>query len=177
MKKTLLSLILLLFLISCKEAVKDSSSQNQTFGNSTEYTRLSEDRIDGSRTFELIFTLDKPADCMTIDIESVFVQKSFPIERVPKKTFFIIEKKLNLPQFNLKKNNLYISMGRNFNNDWDLYSPVKICGSKSDPISNLDLSQFRIRFSTFEKTDFYYVITITCESKVMFVEYTPPSKK
>jgi len=177
MKKTSLSLLLILLLIGCKQAVKDTSGQNQTYGNTTENTKLSSEKIDNSRTFEINFTLEKPADCMTIDIESVYLQKSFPVERISKKTYFIIEKKLNLPQLKLKADKSYTPMGRNFNNDWELYSPVKICSSNGDPISNLDLSEYRIRFTTFEKTDFYYIITVTCESKIIFTEFTPPAKK
>jgi len=177
MKKTPLSLMLILLLLGCKEAVKENSDQNQTYGNSTEYTKLSSEKIDGSRTFEVNFTLEKPAGCMTIDIESVYLQKSFPVQKVPEKTFFIVEKKLNLPHLNLKEDKSYTPIGRNFNNDWEQYFPVKICSSKNDPISALDQSVFRIRFTVFEKTDFYYIITIICESRIKFLEYTPPAKK
>lgn len=177
MRRISLFLLFILLLLNCKESVKDNLNQNQTQGNSTEYTKLSSEKIDGSRTFEVNFTLEKPADCMTIDIESVYLQKSFPVQRISKKTFFIVEKKLNLPQLKIKEDKSYTPIGRNFNNDWEIYSPVKICTGKNDPLSKLDVSEYRIRFTTFEKTDFYYVITVTCESKIIFIEYTPAQKK
>lgn len=177
MRRISLFLLFILLLLNCTEAVKDNPNQNQTQGNSTENTNLSSEKIDGSRTFEVDFTLEKPADCMTIDIESVYLQKSFPVQRITKKTFFIVEKKLNLPQLKIKADKSYTPIGRNFNNDWELYSPVKICTGKNDPISKLDVSEYRIRFTIFEKTDFYYVITVTCESKIIFIEYTPAVKK
>jgi hypothetical protein len=176
MRRISLFILFILLLLNCKESVKDNMNQNQTQGNSTEYTKLSSEKIDGSRTFEVSFTLEKPAECMTIDVESVYLQKSFPVQRIAKKTFFIVEKKLNLPQLKIKSDKSYTPIGRNFNNDWELYSPVKICTVKNDPISKLDVSEYRIRFTAFEKTDFYYVITVTCESKVIFIEYTPAVK-
>lgn len=172
MKSNISAIIVILTLlvsVSCKEQVKDTSAPEQVYGNSTEYTKSSADRIDGSPTYEVSFTLDKPAGCMTVEIESAVLQKSFPVERIPKRTFFIVEKKLNLPHLKLKEM-LYTPIGRNFNNEWDLYSPVKICTGTDDPVSRLDASEYRVRFSVFEKSDFYYRLTVTCDSKVTFIE-------
>jgi len=177
MKKYQLLLLTVLLSLNCSKTVKEDINQNQTYGNSTEYTKVSSEKIDKSQTYEITFTLDKPADCMTIDIQSVYLNKSFPMQKVPKRTFFIVEKKLNLPQFKLGADKAYTPMGRNFNNDWELYSPVKICTNKNDPISKLDISEYRIRFTAFEKTGLYYIVNITCESKILFNEYTPPAKK
>jgi hypothetical protein len=157
--------------------VKDDINQNQVYGNTTENTKISAEKIDGAQTYEVSFTLDKPAACMTIDIESAHLQKSFPVQKVPMRTFFYIEKKLNIQQLKTGTAGNYTQLGRNFNNDWELYSPVKICGNKNEPLSTLDTSEYRIRFTAFEKKQLYYIITIICESKIIFTEYIPPVKK
>ncbi len=176
MKKYSFFILLILLSLKCTEAVKDTSSQNQTYGNTTDKTRLSAEKIDGSVTYEISFTLEKPADCISVDIESVYLQKTFPIQKVPKNTLFIVEKKLKLKGLKIKADQEYTPIGRNFNNDWEIYSPVKIC-TGNEPLSALDVSEYRIRFTAFEKAELYYNITITSESKIIFTEYTPAVKK
>ena len=171
-----LILFILLFL-NCTSTVKVNPEQNQTYGNTTGNTKISTEKIEGSPTYEITFTLEKPADCMTIDMESVYLQKTFPVQKVPKNTFFIIEKKLKLPGVKFKNDKNYTPMGRNFNNDWEIYSPVKICSGKNDPLSKLDVSEYRIRFTVIEKTEFYYIVTISSETKIIFSESNTPTKK
>jgi len=177
MKKYLPLLFLILMFLNCKESVKVDTNRNQIYGNTTDKTKISADKIDGSQTYEVSFTLDKPAECMTIDIESAYLQKSFPVQKVPKKTYFIVEKKLNIVQAKSKIPVNFTPLGRNFTNDWELYSPVKICSSKNDPLSTLDLSEYRLRFTAFDKNQLYYIITIICESKVIFTEFKRAEKK
>jgi len=166
-----------LLISGCAEQVKDTADQNQTYGNTTENTKISSEKIDEARTYEVTFTIEKPVDCMTIEIESVYLRKSFPIQKVPQRTFFIVEKKLSLPQFKLKNSSIYSAMGRNFTNEWEIYSPVKMCSNKNDPIfSKLDSAEYRIRFTTFETTPFYYIIKVICGSKVLFKENLTPEK-
>jgi hypothetical protein len=161
----------------CTGTVKETLDQNQIYSNTTESTKPSAEKIDGTPTYEISFNLEKPADCMSIELEAVYLNKSFPIQRVLKNAFFIVEKRLKLAQFKLKTDANFTQIGRNFNNDWELYSPVKVCTNNNDPLSILDASEYRIRFSTFEKRPFYYVVKIACESKVIFNEYTPSVKK
>ncbi len=177
MKKYFFFLILILLSLKCTEAVKDTTNQNQTYGNTTDKTRVSTEKIDGSATYEISFTLEKPAECITVDVESVYLQKTFPIGKIPKNTYFIVDKKLKLKTLKIKGDKEYTPIGRNFNNDWEIYSPVKICSGRNDPISILDVSEYRIRFTAFEKSELYYIITITSESKIVFIENLPPAKK
>lgn len=168
-----LSVLSILLLLNCSGTVKQDTAESQSYGNTTENTMLSSDKIDGYTTYEISFSLDKPADCITVDIESVYLQKSFPLQKIPERTFFIIEKLLTLPQLRAKSRKNYTPIGRNYNNDWEIYSPVKICSGKNDPLSQLDMSEYRIRFTTFEKTGFYYIITIQCNSRVVFRDEPP----
>lgn len=173
---TILLFLIPLFL-NCKETVKEDTGQKQVYGNTTEYTKLSDEKIDYSQTYEVSFNLDKPADCLTIDIESAYLHKTFPVQKVPKRTLFYLEKKLDVTKFKMLTGKNYTQLGRNFNNDWDIFSPVKICGKKDDPLSTLDTSEYRIRFTAFEEKQLYYIITIICESKIIFIDYTPSLKK
>jgi len=173
MKKLLITLLLIFSILQCSKSVKDMQGETYTYGNTTDKTKISTDRIDGSSTYEVYFTLEKPADCMTIEIETVFLQKTFPLQRIPKKTYFIIEKKLLLPQLKSSKDSSYTPLGKNFNNDWELFTPVKVCTNKNDPLSVIDVSEYRIRFTAFDKRQLYYIITISCESKVIFRDSRP----
>jgi len=177
MKKYSLLIFLTFLSMECFTPVKDTFNQIQTFGDTTKNTKISDEKIDGSPTYEVSFTLEKPADCMTIEIDSAYLQKTFPVQKIPKNTFFIIEKKLKLANYKLKSDNTFTPIGRNFNNDWELYSPVKICSNVNDPLSTINVSDYRIRFSAFEQAELYYIITITCESKVIFFENRPAGKK
>lgn len=170
MKKPAILILLVSFIFRCSGPVKDTSGQVQTYGNTTDRTGLSAEKIDGSSTYEIYFTLEKPAVCMTIEIETVLLQKSFPLQKIPKTTYFIIEKKLKIPHMKSSHENNYTPLGKNFNNDWEVFSPVKVCTNKNDPLSVIDTSEYRIRFTAFEKQQLYYIITIACESKIVFKE-------
>jgi hypothetical protein len=172
MKYFFIPLLLLLCFVNCSESVKDTSDIAQTYGNSTDKIKYSSDKIDGSPTYEVHFTLEKPADCISIDIESVFLQKTFPLQKIPKKTYFILEKKIRLPNRKTTDKS-YTPLGRNFNNDWEIFSPVKICTNKNDPLSAIDASEYRIRFTVFEKSQLYFFVTMQCDSKIIFSDYTP----
>jgi len=162
------SLILLLLLSGCSANKKDVSILTVfTYGNSTENSIKSKDSIDNYATYEVFFLIEQKTECITIDIESVYLQKSFPIQKIPKKTFFIVEKEILLDHVRLKNGARYVPLGRNFNNEWETYSPVKICSIKNDPLSQLDSSRYRIRLTTFEKLPVYYVITINSDRKII----------
>lgn len=168
MKKTIIPVLIIILTLRCAGSVKDMSGEIQNYGNTTDNTKKSAEKIDGSPTYEVYFTLEKPVNCMTVDIETVFLQKSFPLQKIPKKTYFIIEKKLKLPNLKSSSEKNYTPLGRNFNSDWEIFSPVKVCTNKNDPLSVVDASEYRIRFTAFEKQQLYYIITIACEAKIIF---------
>jgi hypothetical protein len=173
MKKLFIIILIALTALHCTESLRDSTGDTYTYGNTTENTKISSDKIDGSPTYEIFFTLEKPVDCFTINIETVFLQKSFPVQKIPQKTYFIIEKKLILPHRKSSKEINFTPLGRNFNNDWELFTPVKVCTNKNDPLSVIDASEYRIRFTAFDKQKLYFIITIQCGSKILFSDYNP----
>lgn len=159
---------LLILFSACTTDKKNSPVQTVfTYGNSTEYSIKSSDSIDNHTTYQVFFTIEQKTECISINIESVYLQKNFPIQKIPKKTFFIVEKEVILAHKSLKNRPEYIPLGRNFNNEWEIYSPVKICSIKNDPLSQLDKSRYRIRLTTFEKLPVYYVITINSDRKII----------
>ncbi len=165
-------IFLILFTAGCITGQKDTGSKVSVYnyGNTSEASTKSADLIDNNTTYQVFFTIENKAECITIDIESVYLQKSFPIQKIPKKTYFIVEKELKLAYQSTRNNLKYVPLGRNFNNDWETFTPVKICTIKNDPLSTLDNSRYRIRFTTFEKLPVYYIITINSDQKIIFPE-------
>ena len=152
---------------TCTKNSKDDKLLDNSYLNYTESTKLSEEKIDNKPTYEISFNIEKPVECVIIEMEGAYLHKTFPNENTPKRVYFIVEKKLQLSQ--LKNNDKkYITVGRNFNNNWEIYSPAKICVNKNDTFLLLDASEYRIRFTVFEKIPFYYILKIKCESKIFF---------
>jgi hypothetical protein len=168
MKKYLFILVFSVIFAACTKNSKNDKVLDNSYLNSTESTKLSEEKIDNKQTYEISFKVENSVECVNIDMEGVHLNKTFPNENTPKRIYFIIEKKLQLPQFKSSDNKKYMPIGRNFNNDWEIYSPVKICADKNDSLSLLEASEYRVRFTVFEKIPFYYILKISCESKIIF---------
>ena len=167
MKKYFFIFIFAVIFTTCTKNVNDDKLLDNSYLNYTENTKLSEEKIDNRETYEVNFNIEKPVECLIIDMEGTFLNKTFPNENTPKRVYFIVEKKLQLQQFktNVKK---YTVIGKNFNNDWEIISPVNICVNRNDAFLSLDASEYRVRFTIFEKIPFYYILKIRCESKVIF---------
>ena len=167
MKKFLFILIFAFIFTTCTNNLQDGDPSKNSYLNSTEHTKLSDEKIDNKPTYEVIFNLESLVECINIEMEGVFINKTFPNERTPKLVYFIVEKKLQLSQLKNSKKR-YMTIGKNFNNDWELRSPVKICVDKKDALSSLEAAEYRIRFTIFDKIPFYYTLNIGCEAKIIF---------
>ena len=99
-------------------------------------------------------------------MEGLYLNKIFPNEEIPKRVYFIVEKKLQLSSKNSKET--FMAIGRNFNNDWEVHSPIRICVNKNDTLSALEAAKYRIRFTIFEEIPFHYTLKIRCETKIIF---------
>jgi len=166
MKKYLFILIFAIF-TTCTNNLKDDKLLDNSYLNSTEYTKLSDEKIDNKPTHEVVFKIEKPVECINIEMEGVYINRTFPNENIPKRIYFIVEKKLQLSQSKNNKDK-YMTMGKNFNNDWEISSPVRICANKNDTLTSLDASEYRIRFTVFDKIPFYYTLKIRCGAKIIF---------
>ncbi|MCL2154688.1 MAG: hypothetical protein FWH53_03385 [Leptospirales bacterium] len=167
MKKYYFIFICAAIFTTCTKNVNDDKLLDNSYLNYTENTKLSEEKIDNKETYEVSFNVEKPVECIVIEMEGAYINRVFPNENIPKRVYFIVEKKLQLQQFksNAKK---YMTIGKNFSNDWEITSPVSICVSSNDAFLLLDSSEYRVRFTIFEKIPFYYVLKIRCESKIIF---------
>ena len=200
MKNITLTLSILLLLVSCSGTTlqkKDPNGDPNIYSDSTSALTISSEKIDKGITYELFFTLEKGVKCLTVDIKAVYIPGTFPLERIPKKTYFIVEKIIsteilfncksqftncfilnNLSCFNFcamfynfnTRNYTYTQLARNFNNDWETFNPVQICGLEGDPLSGIDPSNYRIRFTVFESQPVIFMATIFSFEKIIFRE-------
>ena len=167
MKKYLSIFIFAAIFTTCTENLQNDKLLNNSYLNSTEYTKLSEEKIDNKPTYEVIFNLENPVECINIEMEGVSINSTFPNEKMPKRVYFIVEKKLQISQLKNSKGK-YMTIGKNFNNDWEISSPVNICVNRNDSLSSLEATEYRIRFTIFEKTPFYYTLNLKCREKIIF---------
>ena len=170
MKKYFLVIITVLTLFSCSGAEKKSNYQGERFSFSdwTSALNKSADQIDRSTTYEIFFSLEKNVKCITINIEAVYIAETFPAERIPQKTYFIVEKIINTEKYKSKKNITYTPLARNFNDEWDTFYPVQICGLEGDPLSSIDASDYRIRFTVFDSRPLIFMATVYSDEKISF---------
>lgn len=172
--KTLFHIILVssLFpaLISCAgDTVKADKNENiHEYINSTKNLELSRDKLEESQAYEIYFTLDRTVECMSIALETVTVPVDVARDSVPVKSFFIVEKVMNVITASDKTQKAFIQLGRNYNSQWEVHNPLKICGNINDPVSRLDKSLFRVRFTTFDTNPVYLTITVFTDANVYF---------
>ena len=169
-KLSIIAVLPLLFCLCTGSQQKDESKgrNTYTYGNSTDSINRSSIKIDGAATYELLFSLAGETECFTIEIVSAFLRKEFPISRVPAKTYFIVEKVMNIEKFKSRKKQVFIPLAKNYNSEWDVFSPVKICRMGGDPLSRLSKSDYRIRFTTMRKETAYSIVTINSPRAVKF---------
>jgi len=168
MKKYLFILIFAAIFTTCTKNLNDNKLIDNSYLNSTASTKVSNDKIDNKQTYEINFNIENSVDCINIEMEGIHLSRTFPNENIPKRIYFIIEKKLQLPQFKNSDNKKYMPIGRNFNNDWETSSPVKICADKNDSLSSIEATEYRIRFTIFDNIPFYYTLKIRCASTIIF---------
>jgi len=131
---------------------------------------LSNEKIDRFTTYEIYFSLEKPVKCIKAEIFANFVSDTFTGKTKPTKTFFIIEKIIDLSGFkNPGIKNTYTEIAKNFDPQWNRQKELVICGSDSDPFKTLDeKSPYRIRFTTFGNEEYEFEIVIFADCKTFF---------
>jgi hypothetical protein len=170
LKKYCLLFISAVILLSCSGTDKKNTYQGErfSFSDSTLVLNKSADEIDRSTTYEIFFSLEKSVKCITVNIEAVYIADTFPAERIPQKTYFIVEKIINTKKYKSKKDITYTPLARNFNDEWDTFYPVQICGLEGDPLSSIDASDYRIRFTVFDSRPVIFMATVFSDEKITF---------
>lgn len=175
MKLHNLSLILILLLLSAHNfncagsnisAKKDENSHE--YINSTANLNISKEKLGESPAYEVYFTLDRTVDCIGISLETSSVPKRTWGETIPVKSYFLVEKIIDLKTGGDKKRRFNIQLGQNYNSDWKTHNPIKICVNSADPVSRLDNSLFRVRFTTFDTGVIYFSLIIHTPAGVLF---------
>lgn len=171
MKNICLLLSVILLISGCSGMGKrngDEAGNSYSFSDSSTALKRSTDTIDKSITYEIFFSLAESVECITVDLQAVQVQSTFPPDRIPEKTYFIIEKLIDIKRYRSKTDYTYSPMARNYNNDWETFYPVKICGLKDDPLSKLDASTYRVRFTVFDPAPVIFMITVNSDAEITF---------
>ncbi len=171
MKNICLLLSVILLVSGCSGMGKrngDEAGNSYTFSDSSTALKKSSETIDKGVTYEIFFSLAESVECITVDLQTVQVQSTFPPDRIPQKTYFIIEKLIDIKRYRSKTDYIYSPMARNYNNEWETFYPVKICGLKNDPLSKLDSSAYRVRFTVFNPDPVIFIISISSDAEITF---------
>lgn len=171
MKKPILYLFIIMLSFSCSGTDFKKSSPNgerYSYSSSSKDLNISSDKIDKGITYELFFTLEKEVKCLTVDINAVYIPETFPSEGIPKKTYFVIEKITDIEKYKSGKSFTYTQLAQNFNKEWQTFNPLQVCSLKSDPLSGITASKYRIRFTVFESQPLVFMMDIFSFEKITF---------
>jgi len=166
---TVLLLSTALLAISCAGSDKKGPGNARIFtGSSRNMTRAAES-IDGYVTRELFFTLSKKVNCITVKATAEYTPYQFAKEKKIARTFFILERLVDLSRYGQKNARVFTELGRNFSDRWGRQRSVTVCTSLRLPLQRIDSkSVYRIRFTTFLKGTFDYTITVFSDTPVRF---------
>jgi hypothetical protein len=128
------------------------------FSSKTRDLIKSNDRIDREKTWQVFFLLVKPEDCIKIIFKSSLPDTTG--KTAPVKTFFIVEKIIDISRFNKKGGVMYSEIGRNFDSSWSEAGEIMLCSSKTDPIKILSKAAYRIRFTALTAENFTFEVTV-----------------
>ena len=163
--------------VFCKSApgISDFNIRNSLKGVSAD--RLTaEDRIDKGKTYQVFFIINEKEECIKVNVNAVYMDETTQSE-VSGKTFFIVEKAVNISSFgDFKKKVLFTELGRNFDFSWNRERDAIICSSESDPIKKLKKDIYRIRFTVFKDEEFNYEVNVQSENTIVIEESYPDLK-
>jgi hypothetical protein len=164
------------FFIQCKSIEKSTFENNNIFNGNSSTENESKDKIDNEKTFELFFILDDNEECMAINISLESYDET--LNKYTKiKTFFIVEKLIDISKFNPDKKSIFSEISRNYDYNWNTKQKIEICSSTTDPIKILNKNNnFRIRFTVFKNINFKYEIIISSKHPVKITEKNPVIK-
>ncbi len=174
MKKISVFLILysIIFIFSCKTGQEYAYKFNFNEKGESKDIIVSKEKIDGTNAYETYFKLEKPVKCLKVSISATAFADSFGKKQVVLKTYFTLEKALNITNFKAGKDKYTFSeIGKNYDQQWDRSRDITVCSSDDDPIKKLDSkSVYRIRFTPFTGENFSYQIRISSDEKAVFLK-------
>jgi hypothetical protein len=169
-------LLIFIFLMQCRSIDKSAYKNNNIFKGDSIREIESKEKIDNWKTYEIFFTLNGNEDCIKLnlssDIYDAVINKNTTI-----KTYFIVEKAIDISKFSLDKKSMFSEIGRNYDYNWNTKQEFDVCSSKSDPIKTLNKNNnFRIRFTVFKDINFKYAINIFSNQSVIITDKNPVIK-
>lgn len=166
-------LIILFFLIQCTSSEKPAYNNKNSYNNTTQKAFESDDKIDRWKTYEIFFKLSKDEECININLSSQIFDEAIN-KNINFKTYFIVEKAVDISKFISDKKIVYSEIGNNFDNSWNTKQEIEIRSSEMDPIKKLkNSSTYRIRFTTFRDLNFNFSILIFSKNSITLTEKKP----
>ncbi len=152
----------------------DFAARNTLKGSSSEKIRTA-DRIDTGKTYEVFFVINEDEECIKVNINAIYMDEVAQTE-MSAKTYFIVEKAVDISRFGDAKKRMFTELGRNFDFSWNRERDALICSSESDPIKKLKKDIYRIRFTIFRDEEFGYEVNIQSENNIVVQEGYPVLK-
>jgi hypothetical protein len=166
-------LLIIVLLLHCKSIDKSAYNNNKIFTGNTTSEVESKDKIDNWKTFEIFFNLNNNEDCIKVNLSSEIYDEILN-KNIPIKTYFIVEKAIDISKFSLDKKSMFSEMGRNYDYNWNTRLEINICSSETDPIKTLNKNNnFRIRFTVFRDINFKYTVKIFSNQLISITEKNP----
>jgi hypothetical protein len=132
----------------------------------------SPDDIDTEKAYEIYFRLQKPVDCIKLNITAKYIPDRFSGKKEHILAFFVLDQLIDLSRFSGPQKKYEISeIGRNFDSAWNRRRDLIICSGPGYPLLKLDEKTiYRLRFTTFRKVNFEYRIDLHADEKVIFIK-------
>ena len=165
-----------LFTLSCATGSQKKFAFTENRQGPQENFHPSKDLIDREKTAEIFFKLEKPVDRIHITVRAMEKMDDFNTELAPCKTFFIVEKAVDIRRFQSTKGTgtVYTELGRNFSSSWEREQDIEIVSRTDDPILSLEeKSLYRVRFTVFTQGPCTFDVSISADCHVLFPD-TPP---
>ncbi len=166
MKKTT-AIMAISLLVSCTGfQKKQGNTREYVFTGSSKTGEPSKVTIDNCRTYKKDFKLLGNTQCIEISLKTVNTETTFPFTRSEVNNFFYVEKffKINNDSTKVYRD----TIGKNYNREWQSFTPVQICGRRESPLSKLEKGNYRIIFTTTTTNPFYYEIKIKSPIPISF---------
>ncbi len=130
------------------------------------------DNIDTEKAYEVYFRLEKPVDCIKLNIVSKYIPDRFSGKKEHILTFFVLDQLIDISMFGDPEKKFEISeIGRNFDSAWNRKRNLVVCTGPGYPLLKFDIKTvYRLRFTTFRKVNFEFRIDIHADSRIFFIE-------
>jgi hypothetical protein len=153
---------------SCSSGQREREYRhNYTRQINPEDAAAADESIDGARTYQFLFKIKEPTDCIRVGINAIYTTDTLPPKKVSAKTFFLVEKTFNIGMFHLKEGEIYTTVAQNFTPQWDHQPAITLCTSKVNPLQKIDtMSRYRIRYSALSDNKFLFTLTIGSDTEI-----------